>query len=149
MRIRVLALIGAAAILAAPMAHAKTFELGDNPMCIKGDSGILGCLRASDTEVAAGGAVTFFARKTVYPTGTVVCLARASEGYGTYIGIDACAPVKANGKVTIIADLGVKGTAWYDIGDEKCLARKPANRPIKKCGDNGGVQSTPVQVTVN
>lgn len=142
------AVIATSALLAAP-ATAKTFELGDNPFCATSPEGkAFACLRASDTTVAAGDPVTFKARKSIYAPGTEVCLARSTEAYGTYVGLAACAPVKPNGTVSLTVELGAVGTSWYDIGDKKCLDKAPAKRKPSKCGDNGGVQSTPVQVKV-
>lgn len=142
------AVITLGALLAAP-ASAKTFELGDNPFCATSPEGkAIACLRASDTTVAAGDPVTFRARKSVYPPGTHVCLARSTEAYGTFLGLAACAPIKPDGTVSLTVELGAVGTSWYDIGDKKCLAKAPAQRKPKKCGDNGGVQSSPVEVSV-
>lgn len=146
--IAVLAVTTVGALTVAP-ASAKTFELGDNPFCATSPEGkAFACLRASDTTVAAGDQVTFKARRSIYPPGTEVCLARASEAYGTYLGLAACAPIKPNGTVSLTVELGAVGTSWYDIGDKKCLDKAPAKRKPKRCGDNGGVQSTPIEVDV-
>ena len=144
----VLAVTIIGALTVAP-ASAKTFELGDNPFCATSPEGkAFACLRASDTTVAAGDPVTFRARKSIYAPGTEVCLARSSEAYGTYVGLAACAPIKPNGTVSLTVELGAVGTSWYDIGDKKCLDKAPAKRKLKKCGDNGGVQSSPIEVNV-
>lgn len=144
----VLAATTVGALSAAP-AIAKTFELGDNPFCATSPEGkAFACLHASDTTVAAGDPVTFRARKSTYSPGTEVCLARSSEAYGTYVGLAACAPIKPNGTVSLTVELGAVGTSWYDIGDKKCLDKAPAKRKLKKCGDNGGVQSSPIEVNV-
>ena len=144
----VLAVTIIGALTVAP-ASAKTFELGDNPFCATSPEGkAFACLRASDTTVAAGDPVTFRARKSIYAPGTEVCLARSSEAYGTYVGLAACAPIKPNGTVSLTVELGAVGTSWYDIGDKKCLDKAPAKRKLKKCGDNGGGQSSPIEVNV-
>ncbi len=139
-------------VVAAPTVAAKDYMVGDNPMCIRvGDTdGVKKriCLEASDTRVSRGEPVTFSSRLSAYEPGTEVCLARSDEPYGAYLPLAACTTVNKNGSVSITANLGRYGTAWYDIGDAACLAKAPAKRPPRSCGDNGGVQSTPLRVTV-
>lgn len=154
MRTRVLAAVGltVASVLAlAPASSAASYSPGDNPMCGKfGDaSGTwIACLEASRTNVRAGQPVTFTSKRTNYDPGTKICLARSKGPYDDYSGIAACTTVNKNRSATIVAYLGKRGAYWYDLGDAACLAKAPADRSPKQCGDNGGVQSTPVTVTV-
>ena len=150
--IRILTTAAAAVCLATlvgPPASAANDALGDNPMCIQSTDGArLACLEASRVDAVSGATVTFSSDPTIYSPGDRVCLARSSSAYGTYQRLAACTRVNKDGTVSIRAILRQPGTAWYDIGDEWCLLRPPKSRPPSTCGDNGGVQSTPVQVKV-
>lgn len=145
-------LLGSAVAQAAT--PAKDYIAGeDNPMCIKmfDEQGNKGkdCLRVSDTTVVAGSPVTFTGRFGFDPQpGQKWCLARSPEAYGDYQGINACSTVNKDGTLTIVAYLGKPGTAYYDLGIPACLALAPKDRPPRACGDDGGVASMPVKVTV-
>jgi hypothetical protein len=142
-------LLALAALGAPPAMAASDYTAGDNPMCVQDTSGAtLACLEASRVEAVSGATITFSADPTIYPPGRWVCLGRATKPYGTYQRVAACTRVNKDGTASIRAILRQAGAAWYDLGDDWCLSRSPATRPPKRCGDNGGVQSTPVQVTI-
>ena len=138
--------------LTAPPAVAADYMPGDNPMCTKvstdGSTWKKQCLEASDTTIRSGSTVTFTGRYPLATPGDEYCLARSPEAYGAFIGIAACSTINKDRTITITAMLGKRGTYFVDLGMPACLAQAPADRSPRKCGDNGGVMSTPVKMVV-
>jgi hypothetical protein len=131
---------------------AAYFAGENNPMCANvGDETGFGwnCMTVRPTSVRAGQPVTFTATFQFPPKFTKdLCLARSTDPYGVYIGIDACSTLTKDGTITIVANLDRPGTFYYDLGDPGCLNLPPAKRPIKRCGGSGGVEGMAVKVTV-
>lgn len=138
-----------AAGLATPVS-AKTYTPGDNPMCLTNTDGVaMACLKADETSVTLGQIVTFISKESVFDPGEKICAARARKGpYSAYDKINACMTAGDDGAFRLRVDLGRTGKQWIDIGSQRCLNKPPKQRSPKKCGDNGGVQSTPIRITV-